>query len=85
MLSAALLATAVLASSSSTSVVILLIVLVLALLAGLAFVMSRAHKLEPHRRGVTSNQWRLRRRGWQARAERARERDEARQRKDSAP
>jgi flagellar basal body-associated protein FliL len=33
-----------------TVVVILLIVLVVALLGGLAFVMSRASKLEPHRR-----------------------------------
>jgi hypothetical protein len=75
----------VLASSGSTAVVILLIVLVVALLSGLAFVMSRANRLKPHRRGVTGNQWHLRRRGWQARAERQRERDEAEQQADSAP
>jgi hypothetical protein len=37
------------------------IVLDVALIAGLAFVMSRAAKLTPHKPGVSGNRWRIRR------------------------
>jgi hypothetical protein len=37
------------------------IVLDVALLGGLAFVMSRASLLKPHKTGVTGNRWRIRR------------------------
>jgi hypothetical protein len=66
-------------ASSSTGIVVLLIVLVVALIVGLAFVMSRPRDLAPHRAGITGNRWRLRRRPWQLRAERALEREEAEQ------
>ncbi|HEX3518179.1 MAG TPA: hypothetical protein VHT29_04005 [Solirubrobacteraceae bacterium] len=44
-----------------TLMIIINAVLAAALLAGLAFVMSRAGLLTPHRPGVTGNAWRLRR------------------------
>jgi hypothetical protein len=44
-----------------TSIIILNVVLDVALLAGLAFAISRAAKLTPHRPGVTGNFWRLHR------------------------
>jgi hypothetical protein len=48
-------------SMTLTSIIILNVVLDLALLAGLAFAMTRAIKLTPHRPGITGNAWRLRR------------------------
>jgi hypothetical protein len=72
-------AISILASSSHTGIIVLLIVLVVALIGGLVFVMSRPTNLEPHRAGITGNRWRLRRRPWQRRAERALERQEAEQ------
>jgi hypothetical protein len=44
-----------------TSIIILNLVLDVALLAGLAYAMTRALKLTPHRPGITGNVWRLRR------------------------
>ncbi len=44
-----------------TTIIILNAVLDVALLAGLAFAMTRAAKLTPHRPGITGNVWRLRR------------------------
>jgi hypothetical protein len=44
-----------------TSMLIANIVLDFALLAGLAFAMTRPAKLTPHRPGVTGNVWRLHR------------------------
>lgn len=44
-----------------TLMITLNVVLDVALLAGVAFVMSRAVKLDPHRPGVTGNRWRIRR------------------------
>jgi hypothetical protein len=59
-----------LASLSSTPILVVVIVLMVALLIGLAYFMSRASKLKPHRPGVTGNRWGMRRRWWQAEAER---------------
>jgi hypothetical protein len=44
-----------------TSIIIINVVLDVALLAGLAFAMTRPAKLTPHRPGVTGNFWRLHR------------------------
>jgi hypothetical protein len=44
-----------------TSIIIINVVLDVALLAGLAFAMTRTAKLTPHRPGVTGNFWRLHR------------------------
>jgi hypothetical protein len=44
-----------------TLMITLNIVLDVALLGGLAFVMSRASLLKPHKPGVTGNRWRIRR------------------------
>jgi hypothetical protein len=44
-----------------TQIIALNIVLDVALLFGLAFVMSRAAKLTPHQPGVSGNRWRIRR------------------------
>jgi hypothetical protein len=44
-----------------TSIIILNVLLDVALLAGLAFAITRAAKLTPHRPGVTGNAWRLHR------------------------
>lgn len=44
-----------------TMMITLNVVLDVALLAGVAFVMSHAAKLTPHRPGVTGNRWRIRR------------------------
>jgi hypothetical protein len=44
-----------------TTMIIANVALDVALLGLLAFVMTRAGKLEPHRSGVTGNAWQLRR------------------------
>lgn len=44
-----------------TTIIIANVALDVALLGLLAFVMTRAGKLEPHRPGVTGNAWQLRR------------------------
>lgn len=44
-----------------TLLITLNIVLDVALIAGVAFVMSHTAKLTPHRPGVTGNRWRIRR------------------------
>jgi hypothetical protein len=44
-----------------TLIITLNIVLDVALLGGLALVMSRASLLKPHKSGVTGNRWRIRR------------------------
>jgi hypothetical protein len=44
-----------------TSIIILNVLLDVALVAGLAFAMTRPAKLSPHRPGVTGNAWHLRR------------------------
>jgi hypothetical protein len=44
-----------------TSIIILNVVLDVALLAGLAYALTRPAKLTPHRPGITGNVWRLRR------------------------
>jgi hypothetical protein len=44
-----------------TTIIIANVALDIALLGLLAFVMTRAGKLEPHRPGVTGNAWQLRR------------------------
>jgi hypothetical protein len=44
-----------------TSIIILNVLLDVALLAGLAFAITRAARLTPHRPGVTGNAWHLRR------------------------
>jgi hypothetical protein len=44
-----------------TTLIIANVALDVALLGLLAFVMTRAGKLEPHRRGITGNAWQLRR------------------------
>lgn len=44
-----------------TLMITLNVVLDVALLCGLAFVMSRAAKLTPHRPGVSGNRWHIRR------------------------
>ena len=44
-----------------TTIIILNVVLDIALLAGLAFAMTRPTKLTPHRPGTAGNVWRLRR------------------------
>jgi hypothetical protein len=43
-----------------TTLIILNVVLDVALLAGLAYAMTRPAKLTPHRPGITGNVWRLR-------------------------
>jgi hypothetical protein len=44
-----------------TTIIIANVALDVALLGLLAFVMTRAGKLEPHRPGITGNAWQLRR------------------------
>lgn len=44
-----------------TTLIIVNVALDLALIAGVAFLMSRAGKLTPHLPGITGNAWRLRR------------------------
>jgi hypothetical protein len=66
-------------ATSALAIVVVLVVLVAALLAGLAFTMSRTARLRPHRPGVTGNRWGLRRRRWQARAAEREEQRKARQ------
>ncbi len=56
--------------STVTWVLIAIVALSVALVLLLSVVMSRPMNLEPHRHGRTGNRWGLRRRSWQARAER---------------
>ncbi|HST33589.1 MAG TPA: hypothetical protein VLJ80_08740 [Solirubrobacteraceae bacterium] len=56
-----------------TTIIIANVALDVALLGLLAFVMTRAGKLEPHRPGVTGNAWQLRRPLRHRAQERARE------------
>lgn len=58
-----------------TLAITLIVLLDVALIAGLAHVMSHAAKLTPHQPGVTGNHWRLRR---QLRHDRAPSHDERR-------
>ncbi len=44
-----------------TLAITLIVILDAALIAALAYVMTRAAKLTPHKPGVTGNHWRLRR------------------------
>jgi hypothetical protein len=61
-----------------TTIIIANVALDVALLGLLAFVMTRAGKLEPHRPGVTGNAWQLRRPLRHQAHERAREERTAR-------